>query len=36
MRRVEEDPRPTFERARDILAACDAQPWLLEVEAELG
>ena len=36
MRRVGEDPRPTFERARDILAACDAQPWLVEAEAELG
>jgi class 3 adenylate cyclase/tetratricopeptide (TPR) repeat protein len=36
MRRVSEDPRATFERAREILIACDAQPWLDEVEAELG
>ena len=36
MRRVGEDPRATFERARDILTACDAQPLLVEVEAELG
>jgi predicted ATPase/class 3 adenylate cyclase len=35
-RRAGQDPDPSFERARAILFACDAQLYVREAEAELG
>jgi class 3 adenylate cyclase/tetratricopeptide (TPR) repeat protein len=35
MERLGEDPKATFERARELLLACDARLWLPEAEAAL-
>ncbi len=35
MERIGEDPKATFERARELLLACDALLWLPEAEAAL-
>ena len=35
-RRAGQDARPTFERARELLVACDARYFLPEADAELA
>jgi tetratricopeptide (TPR) repeat protein len=36
MARLGEDPRPTLERARQIMLECDARAWLFEVDRALA